>query len=51
MNQISIKLDKNIDMDFLNFGVLKEREIFYINLKLSDSPNMNNLFLKQFYLI
>ncbi|OOX97207.1 hypothetical protein BOP98_09495 [Campylobacter coli] len=37
MNQISIKLDKNIDMDFLNFGVLKEREIFYINLKLSDS--------------
>ncbi|HEB9347118.1 TPA: WG repeat-containing protein [Campylobacter coli] len=24
-------------MDFLNFGVLKEREIFYINLKLSDS--------------
>lgn len=58
MNQISIKLDKNIDMDFLNFGVLKEREIFYINLKLSDSQyeqfvfktilfNLENKFIKE----
>ncbi|HEB9431723.1 TPA: WG repeat-containing protein [Campylobacter coli] len=58
MNQISIKLDKNIDRDFLNFGVLKEREIFYINLKLSDSQyeqfvfktilfNLENKFIKE----
>lgn len=58
MNQIGIKLDKNIDMDFLNFGVLKEREIFYINLKLSDSQyeqfvfktilfNLENKFIKE----
>ncbi|WP_072219655.1 WG repeat-containing protein [Campylobacter coli] len=58
MNQISIKLDKNIDIDFLNFGVLKEREIFYINLKLSDSQyeqfvfktilfNLENKFIKE----
>ncbi|ECP6257990.1 WG repeat-containing protein, partial [Campylobacter coli] len=58
MKQISIKLDKNIDRDFLNFGVLKEREIFYINLKLSDSQyeqfvfktilfNLENKFIKE----
>ncbi|EOH7341410.1 WG repeat-containing protein [Campylobacter coli] len=45
-------------MDFLNFGVLKEREIFYINLKLSDSQyeqfvfktilfNLENKFIKE----